>query len=81
MRICGAEGPLFRETVDAEVVESLGVEVLVRIPFDAGLAAAADRGRPFLEGEGLESVAGRALAQLVARVDAYQPPGPEGESW
>jgi ATP-binding protein involved in chromosome partitioning len=78
---CGAEGSLFRETVDAGVVESLGVEVLVRIPFDAGLAAAADRGRPFLEGEGLKSVAGRALAQLVARVDAYQLPGPEGESW
>ena len=77
---CGAEEPLFRETVDAGVVD-LGVEVLVRIPFDAGLAAAADRGRPFLEGEGLESAAGRALTQLVARVDAYQPPGPEGESW
>ena len=73
--------PAQHETIDAEVVESLGVEVLVRIPFDAGLAAAADRGRPFLEGEGLESVAGRALTQLVARVDAYQPPGPEGESW
>jgi len=57
------------------------VEVLARIPFDAGLAAAADRGRPFLEGEGLESVAGRALAKLAARVDAYQMPGPEGESW
>ncbi len=78
---CGAEGPLFRETVDAGVVENLGVEVLVRIPFDADLAAAADRGRPFLEAEGKESVAGRALAQLAARVDAYQLPGPEGESW
>ena len=78
---CGAEGPLFRETVDAGVVENLGVEVLVRIPFDARLAAAADRGRPFLDGEGLESVAGRAFAQLVERVDAYHPPGPEGESW
>jgi ATP-binding protein involved in chromosome partitioning len=78
---CGAEGPLFRETVDTEISEDLGVEVLVQIPFDAGLAAAADRGRPFLEGEGLESPAGRALEQLVARVDAYQPPGPEGESW
>jgi hypothetical protein len=55
--------------------------VLARIPFDAGLAAAADRGRPFLEGEGMESVAGRALAQLVARVDAYQLLGPGGESW
>jgi hypothetical protein len=78
---CGAEGPLFRKTVDTGVVEDLDVEVLVRIPFDAGLAAAADRGRPFLEGEGLESVAGRALAQLAARADAYQLPGPEGESW
>jgi hypothetical protein len=57
------------------------VEVLARIPFDADLAAAADRGRPFLEGESMESVAGIALAQLVARVDAYQLPGPEGESW
>jgi hypothetical protein len=57
------------------------LEVLARIPFDAGLAAAADRGRPFLEGEGMESVAGRALAQLVARVDAYQLPDSGGESW
>ncbi len=56
------------------------MEVLARIPFDAGLAAAADRGRPFLEGEGMKSAAGRALAQLVARVDAYQMPGPEGEA-
>jgi hypothetical protein len=29
----------------------------------------------------MESVAGRALAQLVARVDAHQLPGPGGESW
>jgi ATP-binding protein involved in chromosome partitioning len=78
---CGAEGPLFSETVDVGGAESLGLEVLARIPFDAGLAAAADRGRPFLEGEGMKSAAGRALAQLVARVDAYQMPGPEGESW
>ena len=60
------------------LVGDLGLEVLARIPFDAGLAAAADRGRPFLEGEGMESVAGRALAQLVARVDAYQLLGPGG---
>jgi ATP-binding protein involved in chromosome partitioning len=78
---CGAEGPLFRETVDAGLANELGVEVLVRIPFDARLAAAADQGRPFLEGEGLESAAGRALEQLVARVDAYQLPSPEGETW
>jgi hypothetical protein len=57
------------------------VEVLARIPFDARLAAAADRGRPFLEGEAMESAAGLALAKLVERVDTYQLPGPEGESW
>jgi len=78
---CGAEGPLFRETVGAGDVEGLGLEVLARIPFDADLAASADRGRAFLEGERVESIAGRALAQLVARVDAYRLPGPEGESW
>ena len=37
--------------------------------------------REFLEDVGSESVAGRALSQLAARVDAYQLPGPEGESW
>jgi len=78
---CGAEGPLFREALDSQVMEDLGVEVLARIPFDAGLAAAADRGRPFLDGEAMKSVAGIALAGLVAKVDAYQMPGPEGESW
>ncbi len=78
---CGAEGPLFRETLGAGDVEGLGLEVLARIPFDAELAASADRGRPFLEGDGMDSMAGRALAQLAARVDAYRLPGPEGESW
>ncbi len=78
---CGAEGPLFREALDAQIGEDLGLELLARIPFDAEIAAAADRGRPFLEAAGMQSAAGRALEQLVARVDAYQRPGPEGESW
>ncbi len=57
------------------------IEVLAKIPFDPNLAAAADRGLPFLEGAGRESVAGKALSELAARVDAYQLPPPEGESW
>jgi ATP-binding protein involved in chromosome partitioning len=78
---CGAQGPLFRETTDIDISRDLDIEVLVRIPFDPNLAAAADQGRLFLEDVGRESVAGRALSELAARVDAYQYPGPEGESW
>jgi ATP-binding protein involved in chromosome partitioning len=78
---CGAEAPLFRETLESETARDLGVEVLARIPFDAGIAAAADRGRPFLQGDAMESAAGLALMQLVERVDRYRLPGPEGESW
>ncbi len=78
---CGAEGSLFRETPDVEKPWDWDIEVLARIPFDPTLAAAADEGRVFLEGMGRESVAGRAFCQLARRVDAYQLPGPEGESW
>jgi len=48
---------------------------------DANLSAAADRGSVFLEGAGRESAAGKVLSELATRVDAYQLPGPEGESW
>jgi len=78
---CGAEGPLFRETLESEIAQDLAVEVLARIPFDAGIAAAADRGQPFLQGDAKASAAGLALMQLVERVDRYRLPGPEGESW
>jgi len=78
---CGAEGPLFRETLEVEIARELDLELLAQIPFDADLAAAADRGYPFMEGAGRESVAGRALSELASRVDAYQLPPPEGESW
>jgi ATP-binding protein involved in chromosome partitioning len=78
---CGAEGPLFRETPEIEISRDLDIEILARIPFDPNLASAADQGRLFLEGAGIESAAGRALSELAARVDAYQLPGPEGESW
>jgi ATP-binding protein involved in chromosome partitioning len=78
---CGAEGPLFRETLEAEMVLDFDIDVLARIPFDANLSAAADRGDVFLEGAGKDSVAGKALSELATRVDAYRLPGPEGESW
>ncbi len=78
---CGAEGPLFRETPVAEVAREFDLDVLARIPFDPDLAAAGDAGRSFLEGAGLESIAGRALTGLAARVDAYERPGPEGDTW
>lgn len=76
---CGAEGPLFRETSGMDI--DLGSEVIARVPFDPKLAAAADAGRPFLEGPALASLAGRAFSALAERVDAYEQPGPEGESW
>jgi ATP-binding protein involved in chromosome partitioning len=78
---CGAEGPLFRETLETEMVRDFDIDVLARIPFDANLSLAADRGQVFLEGAGRESAAGKALSELAARVDAYQLPAPEGESW
>ncbi|HXV36067.1 MAG TPA: P-loop NTPase [Myxococcota bacterium] len=83
---CGAETPLFGDAADGatrarDFARRLDLELLARIPFDAQLAAAADRGEPFLERAGGESAAGRAFEQLAARVDAYRRPGPEGESW
>jgi ATP-binding protein involved in chromosome partitioning len=81
---CGAETPLFGDAHDdgaRDFARRLGLERLARIPFDAQLAAAADRGEPFLERAGGESAAGRAFEQLASRVDAYRIPGSGGESW
>jgi ATP-binding protein involved in chromosome partitioning len=78
---CGAEGPLFREASLDRLAHDLAVDVLARIPFDAELAAAADAGRPFLEGGARCSQAGRAFAALAERVAAWRHPGPQGETW
>ena len=78
---CGAEGPLYREAPVERLARDLAVEVVARIPFDAKLAQAADEGRVFLEGEGASSAAGRALAALAERVQAFEMPEPEGDSW
>jgi ATP-binding protein involved in chromosome partitioning len=77
---CGAEGLLFRETLEAEMVRDFDIDVLARIPFDANLSKAADRGDAFLEGTGRESVAGKALSELATRVDAYSFPDRSGEA-
>jgi len=78
---CGAEGPLYREAPVERLARDLAVDVVARIPFDAKLAQAADEGQVFLEGEGASSAAGRALAALAERVQAFEMPEPEGDSW
>lgn len=89
---CGAEQPLFRDTLDSEIGFglrgagqpaglSVPIDVIARIPFDRDLAANADAGRIFLEGKGRGSIAGLAFAELAAKVEAYEQPGSDGESW
>ncbi len=83
---CGAEGPMFREAPVDAVARDMDVEVLARLPFDPELAAAGDAGRPFLEGPGRASPAGRAFAELARRVLEFKPSrtaelGASGEAW
>ena len=65
---CGAEGPLFREAPVDGIARQLDLPLLVRVPFDPQLAAAADAGMP---GDGqLTNAAVRvfeALAEQVAQ--------------
>ena len=74
---CGAEGPLYREASVERLARDLAVEVVARIPFDPQLSLAADSGRLFLEGPGLDSSAGRALGKLAQRVATWEPPSEE----
>ena len=48
---CGHEEPLFQGPDSAAMARELGVSFLGRIPFDPRLAAAADRGAPFVRQE------------------------------
>ena len=68
---CGAEGPLFREAPSDALAQRMGVALCARIPFDPAVARAADAGRPFLEGPGVATPAGRALAGLAGHVLGY----------
>ena len=72
---CGAEESVFREAPAEELARQLDVPLVARIPFDPGLAEAADRGEPYA------GAASAALSQLAEAVEAYEAPGPEGESW
>jgi ATP-binding protein involved in chromosome partitioning len=78
---CGAEGPLYHEVSVERLAEDLAVEVVARIPFDRELARAADSGRPYLEGAGRGSVAGRAFAALAERVVSFDAFGQEANTW
>ncbi len=68
---CGAEGPLFREAPVDEIARRLDLAVLARIPFDPGLAAAADAGTP--EDVLPTSAAARAFEALAAQVAPSAP--------
>jgi ATP-binding protein involved in chromosome partitioning len=76
---CGEEGPLYREASAEALADATAVPIVARIPFDARLAHAADRGQSFLEGDGVAGAAGRALAALADRVAAWRP-DPEGDA-
>lgn len=68
---CGAEGELFREAPAERLAARLGIPLVGRIPFDAGLAREADAGRPYVLERGVATPAGRALLALAERVVGY----------
>ena len=71
---CGTVGPLFEGPGGEATAAHHGLPFLGRIPFDPRLAAAADRGRPFVLDHG-ETPAGRALAGIAgALASAVLPP-------
>ena len=78
---CGREHALYREARVEAAAREQDLELLARIPFDPGLATAADRGEVFAAGPGADSPAAAAFATLAERAQAWEPPGPEGESW
>ncbi len=65
---CDRALPLFGESGVAELSQTLGVEVLARIPFDRALALALDAGRPCASGAAAATPAGVAFRELAARV-------------
>ena len=71
---CGAVGPLFEGPGGEATAAQHGLPFLGRVPFDPRLAAAADRGRPFVLDHG-DSPTGRALAGIAAALAAAVLPG------
>ena len=64
---CGALGELFQGSQGESLAAEFAIAFLGRIPFDPRLAAAGDRGVPFVV-EHPESLAGRALAEIAKRI-------------
>ena len=67
---CHTLGELFPESSSASTAAALQIPYLVGIPFDPRLASAADHGRPFVL-DHAETLAGQALQELAAAVDAF----------
>jgi ATP-binding protein involved in chromosome partitioning len=71
---CGALGPLFDGPGGEATAAQHGVPFLGRVPFDPRLAAAADRGRPFVLEHG-DSPTGRALGAIARTLATAVLPG------
>jgi ATP-binding protein involved in chromosome partitioning len=71
---CGAVGPLFEGPGGEVTAAQHGLPFLGRVPFDPRLAAAADRGRPFVLDHG-DTPTGRALTGVAAVLAAAVLPG------
>ena len=67
---CHHLGALFPESSSAATAAALQVPYLMGIPFDPQLAAAADRGRPFVL-DHAETSAGGAFHELAAKLQQY----------
>jgi ATP-binding protein involved in chromosome partitioning len=67
---CGHEEPLFDGPDAAVMASALGVRLLGRVPFDPRLAAAADRGVPYVEAEAGTTCAA-ALRAVAASLRAF----------
>src|SRR5262245_33970698 len=61
---CGSVGPLFEGPGAEATAAQHGLSLLGRVPFDPRLAAASDRGRPFVLDHG-DTPAGRALPAMA----------------
>jgi ATP-binding protein involved in chromosome partitioning len=66
---CGRGESLFEGPGGERTAVRCGIPFLGRVPFDPRLAAAADRGRPFVL-DHAESVAGHALREIAAHLTA-----------
>jgi ATP-binding protein involved in chromosome partitioning len=70
---CHTLGALFPESSSAATAAALQIPYLIGIPFDPRLAAAADRGRPFVL-DYTETLAGQAFRELAATLNKFLAP-------